>query len=354
MSIIKFETINGQLCRMVEPAPLTPDATFPCLVRLIQDDSPMGVYNKYYFDSKILANHFPISISEKHISLPGTTTYTPHYSCFEIIGYPVVEGSKEWALYQMMQGKKVVSGNGTVYWQDKDDNDLIKYADGYGQIWVQMPNLFLKCVGASGWKIHEPEPKESPVDPKERPLRNLILEAKENGKNIRTFYQNLIFTPDALTGLLAKGRFRWWNTCNWELTDKEQNYYPQIKLVKPEPEPEFKVGDWVEHKESKEQATIRRIMNYGAIEIEFAYSTESDIYQTNDFHNDFRKLSSSEVIVHIGCLSGTIAKAYGEEKGTFILSGLSGQRNVLWLSMLDTQTRELVESLLKAQEEENG
>lgn len=68
--------------------------------------------------------------------------------------------------------------------------------------------------------------------------------------------------------------------------------------------------------------------------------------------NITRKLSPSEVIVRIGCMSGTVEKAYGEKKGTFILSGLSGQRNVLWLSMLDTETRSLVESLLNAQEEE--
>lgn len=36
---VKFETINGKLCRMVEPTPLTPESTFPCLVRPIQDAS---------------------------------------------------------------------------------------------------------------------------------------------------------------------------------------------------------------------------------------------------------------------------------------------------------------------------
>ena len=42
-----FEHINGQLCIMLEkPEPLTKDAKFPCLVRLIQDDSPMGRMNK--------------------------------------------------------------------------------------------------------------------------------------------------------------------------------------------------------------------------------------------------------------------------------------------------------------------
>jgi hypothetical protein len=122
--------------------------------------------------------------------------------------------------------------------------------------------------------------------------------------------------------------------------------------------PVYHVGDWVEHKESKEQATIRHIMSYGAIEIEFAYSTESDIYQANDFYNDFRKLSPSEVVIRIGCLSGTVKDLSYAEDGRFWLIGKvtercpGGMHAILYGEMLDTPTRELVESLLKAQEEE--
>lgn len=124
--------------------------------------------------------------------------------------------------------------------------------------------------------------------------------------------------------------------------------------IEPQPEPEYQVGDWVEHRESKEQATIRRIMSYGSIEIEFAYSTESDIYQANDFHNDFRKLSPSEVIVKIGCLSGTVEKA--QDYAYFLLwhSKTDCDYSMIKWDALDIPTRELVESLLKAQEVKNG
>ena len=110
----------------------------------------------------------------------------------------------------------------------------------------------------------------------------------------------------------------------------------------------------MEHKESKEQATIRRIMSYGAIEIEFAYSTESDIYQANDFHNDFRKLSPSEVIVKIGCLSGTIAKSSDPNYFLMLHSRpvTDCNHSIIRFSAIDTQTRELVEGLLDAQKEE--
>lgn len=42
-----FEEHDDNLFRMLEePVPLTPDAEMPCLVRLIQDNSPMGLRNK--------------------------------------------------------------------------------------------------------------------------------------------------------------------------------------------------------------------------------------------------------------------------------------------------------------------
>ena len=132
------------------------------------------------------------------------------------------------------------------------------------------------------------------------------------------------------------------------------NFKEHDGMLFKQPKPKYQVGDWVEHKESKEQATIRRIMSYGAIEIEFAYSTESDIYQANDFHNDFRKLSPSEVVIRIGCLSGTVRRI---NDIFFCLNPSTKKGRVvpeatIPLAMLDTPTRENVESLLKAQEEE--
>jgi hypothetical protein len=112
-----------------------------------------------------------------------------------------------------------------------------------------------------------------------------------------------------------------------------------------EPATQYKVGDWVECVAKQGQ---RKLVDYlGGMG---CYKTNyGEVISPCEI---LRKLSPSEVIVKIGCLSGTVGKAYGEERGTFILSGLSGQRNVLWLSMLDTSTREFVESLLKAQGEE--
>ena len=66
----------------------------------------------------------------------------------------------------------------------------------------------------------------------------MIAEAKAIGKNIRTYYQDIVFTPQALEACLNQGKFRWWNICNWELTTREQNYFPSISTSSDRPKEE--------------------------------------------------------------------------------------------------------------------
>jgi len=67
-----------------------------------------------------------------------------------------------------------------------------------------------------------------------------------------------------------------------------------------------------------------------------------------------RKLSPSEVVIHIGCLSGTVEPV--STNGIHIWFHLIGVDDktiaTIRISSLDTETRELVESLIKGQEEE--
>ena len=80
--------------------------------------------------------------------------------------------------------------------------------------------------------------------------------------------------------------------------------------------------------------------------------------------NITRKLSPSEVIVRIGCLSGTVRCCENEficPESTpdnpchFVLQDqITGFWSIIYFKMLDAPTRELVESLLKAQEEESN
>lgn len=281
--MIKFETINGTLCRMVEPEPLTPDAEMPCLVRLIQDDSPMGRYNRdaAYFDvigklfvaQKIKENPFysnTLHAYEKNSLNQDYCIASIH--TLEIIGYPVEEGSRWWALYQMMQGKKVsykgVIGN--VYLALNQDGNVQQYT---------MDNF--AYIGAIRSKL-------------------------EFGKNHAV------------------------NT-GWQIYK--------------EPELKYKVGDWVEVHGCCQARVIN--IEYSSISGEAKYATLSS---NNRIRISYitRKLDPSEVVIRIGCLSGTVEKSQFHKNG-FILVTAAGNCWILF-DALDKETRDLVEGLLKAQE----
>ena len=70
--------------------------------------------------------------------------------------------------------------------------------------------------------------------------------------------------------------------------------------------------------------------------------------------NITRKLSPSEVIVRIGCLRGTVGKSCNHDY--FLMwhpsPKIDRDFSMIKFVALDTQTRELVEGLLKAQEKE--
>ena len=138
----------------------------------------------------------------------------------------------------------------------------------------------------------------------------------------------------------------------------------------PKPESQYKVGDWVEVEETAtgeiEHHTVERVntfcpvlpdylvddvwFNHNGMEI-----TPLDC--TFNHRRITRKLSPSEVIVRIGCLSGTVEDLSYAEDGRFWLIGKAtercpaGMHAILYDEMLDTPTSKLVEGLLKSQEE---
>ena len=299
--MIKFETINGKLCRILEKAiPLTEDAKMPCVVRLIQDDSPMGRLNRHYKSDTELEKYAIVSklSDDGKLSIIGDKWNGYHIFNHEIIGYPVEEGSRWWALWQMQSGNAVCHTKApsikyslpTHYVNRKvrenctDDMSIEAWLSGADEI-------------NSGWQLYEPKPEPEHI---------------ANCKNCK-------------------------HVCTNSNIDHCHMY---------EPKPAYAVGDWVEC--NGNQCLIEIIGrdlgrgNYYHFAYGFGGAYANSIT---------RKLKPSEVIVKIGCLSGTVEKAYGEYRGTFILRRKNNERDVIWLSMLDTPTRELVESLLKAQKE---
>lgn len=118
-----------------------------------------------------------------------------------------------------------------------------------------------------------------------------------------------------------------------------------------EPEPQYKVGDWVKYdidsylqviEPSGKERTLCRTLS-GVI-----------VYP---YTSCLTNASPSEVIIRIGCLSGTIAKSSDPNYFLMLHSRPITDCNysIIKFTAIDTQTRELVEGLLKAQmEEANG
>jgi hypothetical protein len=113
------------------------------------------------------------------------------------------------------------------------------------------------------------------------------------------------------------------------------------QLYEPEPEPKYKVGDWVEWSEGlgiSYQSQITRV-------------SQSAVYSKGiciPLKIITRKLKPSQVVVKIGCLSGTVERHDGNPIYWFKLRSSEYNYALISIEMLDTTTRELVESLLKA------
>ena len=141
--------------------------------------------------------------------------------------------------------------------------------------------------------------------------------------------------------------------CTNAIYDAQIAIANELDPPEPKPEPAFKVGDWVD---------VKCDPTYGCLMIEeVTQSNGFTMYYCRSFkngltawtHTELRKLDPSEVIVHIGCLEGTVAPGYSDTTIMIVPIGYDGIGDVavIPVTMLDTQTRELVDSLLRAQEE---
>lgn len=113
------------------------------------------------------------------------------------------------------------------------------------------------------------------------------------------------------------------------------------QLYEPQPEPEFNVGDFVKY----DIDTYLRVIEPSGKDKTLCKTLSGVIVYP--YTSCLTKASPSEVIVKIGCLEGTVRKYPNARfrliNGVFV--------SIIDINMLDTPTRELVESLLRAQEE---
>jgi len=114
-----------------------------------------------------------------------------------------------------------------------------------------------------------------------------------------------------------------------------------------EPQPTYKVGDWVEYKKGKHHQVDS--VHDGCCYLSYGKGCGCFSALYSDIT---RKLDPSEVVIRIGCLSGTVTYAISDD--CFLLAKVNDPQHracCIDMSMLDTPTREMVESLLRAQEE---
>ncbi len=291
--MIKFKEHDGLIFKMLDkPVPLTTDAEMPCMVRF-----------RMPFSERFRGKHEGVALfcdAIKKNPLYGNRLYAYEtrkvVGCIaeprelEIIGTPVKEGSEDWAWYQMMKGEK------------------ISYAEMISQRFYAIKKGCDYCAfyGSDG---------------------------NEVSINTRRTYDEFIEYSK---------RF---GISSWQIYEK------------PKPEPQYKVGDFVEI--INQYSGTKHLGQIDSIDHEIHIGTHrfntngNSAMETLPQLNIIRKLKPSEVVVEIGCLSGTVRPV--STNGTHIWFHLIGVDDktiaTIRISCLDTPTRELVEGLLEAQEE---
>jgi len=318
--MIKFKEQDGMLFEMLDkPVPLTADAEMPCIIAFIQDDSPMGRYVKQCWghDEAFMREYTICSINADMAAKVGFPKDTPlSIHMLEIIGTPVKEGSSEWAWYQMMQGKKVfrVEWGCDMYCQ-YTNNEIITLRYGISSTINTVEEWIANAKRADfGWQIYkEPEPQHA-----KEPMADC-----ENCKHVCT-----------------------------------NSNIDHCHMYEPKPESEYKVGDWVEFIDAggrKSQGKyLSNVYKNAILVLDIACNMRCVVPTTKII----RKLSPSEVVIHVGCLSGTVDDLSYAEDGRFWLMGKATERcpvgmfALLYDEMLDAPTREIVESLLEELKEQ--
>ena len=131
---------------------------------------------------------------------------------------------------------------------------------------------------------------------------------------------------------------------------------PGWQIYEPKPESQYKVGDWVEFIDVGGRKSQGKYLSNDCDHAIIVLDMTCNMQCVVPTRKIIRKISPFEVIVKIGCLSGTIKKSCDYAYFSMRHSSPEMDRNysVIKFSALDTQTRELVESLLRAQEEESN
>ena len=278
------------------------------------------------------------------------------------------EGTAEWALQMMKLGNKVRNRDWDGGIHEKSllycqlIGETIKYNEGCSAFDVCLSDWEAPYIKNTGWQLYEPEQlKTMPVnefaDLLDAPI-GWICKTRDGGsfplKYIEVFPTRYAYEDKSglTVYVMANGRYKKNGTDGRDIISCEHE--------QPKPEPQYKVGDFVEI--INQYSGTKHLGQIDSIDHEIHIGTHrfntngNSAMETLPQLNIIRKLKPSEVIVEIGCLSGTVRRINdiffclnpSTEKGWVVPEA------TIPLAMLDTPTRKIVESLLKAQEEANG
>ena len=168
----KFKEHDGLLFKMLDkPVPLTADAELPCLTRLIQDDSRMGMFNRDTKPSRLSDFYLAARIVSNNIVVDDFME--SDYNRFEIIGTFVEEGSEDWAWHMMQEGYKTKHCESTSqrFYAIREGNNYCAFYDNeWKEVDINTRRIYCefieyaKAFPGYGWRIlkeHEQPKPES-------------------------------------------------------------------------------------------------------------------------------------------------------------------------------------------------
>ena len=347
--MIKFEEHDGMLFKMLDkPVPYESQLKWNYIAG-IAHDKPLLI--------RTITKIMNPRVSIKTLNDLSKVKYVVHYDMpAEIIGTFVEEGSAEWALYQMMKGKKVTKqhlqdDSGNIYWCFCDRLRCVQeFNCGTLQITV-IPEIWVKTADKCGWQLYEPKPEPfASVKKGDLIMCSDGVERKvlfvSNIEDIRSnkLWFNLRIDNSPLSNIST---FYFNGTLQ-----QTENPLPFTLCYICEPKqnkPAFKVWDWVEFNDGVRigQAIVMRTYDDLYVVRDYLYSMYEFVLNKEYIT---RKLKASEVIVKIGCLSGTIAKSCDPNYFLMLHSRpiTDCNHSMIRFSAIDKETRSLVESLLKA------
>lgn len=225
----------------------------------------------------------------------------------------------------------------------------LRVSDGEGET-VEFVEIdrFLSDAAKDGWQLYEPKPEA--VNPLENGF--YAVTTVDPIPFILEWHKDTWLWPD---GTMTEFEFPS-DIISYVLVERTQSL---IDKPLSKPAPAFKVGDWVEWCGCQYRVESAPPQSGYRFNICSPYEELGISVLPEDIT---RKLSPSEVVIRIGCLSGTVSKCddiYMENTHFYLhipgteddAAATDGTWCLIAFKMLDTPTLELVESLLKAQEE---